>query len=56
MRKQESNAVLVVSTSKVDYAIELFNMLSIEDSRQSDSKTSTADDNKYSGPQRKFPA
>ncbi|XP_059659583.1 ADP-ribosylation factor GTPase-activating protein AGD5-like isoform X2 [Cornus florida] len=46
LREQGANTIPVVTASKVDYATELFNMLSM-DSRENDSKTSTADDKAF---------
>ncbi|KAA8519857.1 hypothetical protein F0562_014053 [Nyssa sinensis] len=47
--KQGSNAIPFVTASKVDYATVLFNMLSMDDSRENDSKTFTANDNAWVG-------
>uniref|UniRef100_A0A5B6YID3 Putative ADP-ribosylation factor GTPase-activating protein AGD5 n=1 Tax=Davidia involucrata TaxID=16924 RepID=A0A5B6YID3_DAVIN len=45
--KQGANAIPVVTPAKVDYATDLFNMLSMEDSRENNSKTSTTDDHAW---------
>ncbi|KAK9268206.1 hypothetical protein L1049_010649 [Liquidambar formosana] len=47
-RKEPAKAASVVSPPKVDYATDLFNMLSMEDSRENDSQKS-ADDNAWAG-------
>lgn len=43
--KKESNSIPVVSASEVDYATDLFNLLSTNNSRENDSKILVSDDN-----------
>ncbi|XP_057963259.1 ADP-ribosylation factor GTPase-activating protein AGD5-like [Malania oleifera] len=47
--KPAANISSVVSPPKVDYATDLFNMLSMDDSRENGSETSSADDNAWAG-------
>jgi stromal membrane-associated protein len=47
LAKQAAPATPAVPPPKVDYATELFNLLSIKDSGQNGSETSAADDNAW---------
>lgn len=44
LAKQAATGTPVVPPPKVDYATDLFNLLSMDDSAQNDSETSSADD------------
>lgn len=47
--KQPLDAASVVSATKVDYATDLFNMLSMEAERENDSGAASPDDNTWAG-------